>query len=177
MNFKVKQIYVPERKGKYYLSEVNRKMKTFIERDTCRRSGDHTGFTLIEIMVVIIIIGILAAIVGPKMFGNVEKAKLNAASAQIEMLGTALDTFRLDVGRYPTTSEGLEALVTPVTAVEDWNGPYMKKREIPLDPWKTPYRYESPGNYGDYDLYSYGKDKAEGGTGENRDIASWKSLK
>ncbi len=177
MNFKVKQINIPEMKGENYLSEVNGKMKTFIERDASRKSGDHNGFTLIEIMVVIIIIGILASIVGPKMFGNVEKAKLNAASAQIEMLGTALDSLRLDVGRYPTTSEGLEALVTPISGEDEWNGPYLKKREIPLDPWKTPYRYESPGNYGDYDLYSYGKDKAEGGTDENRDIASWKSLK
>ena len=136
-----------------------------------------SGFTLIEIMVVIIIIGILASIVGPRMFGNVEKAKLNAASAQIEMLGTALDSFRLDVGRYPTTAEGLEALVTQVSGIDDWNGPYLKKMEIPRDPWKQPYHYESPGNFGDYDLYTYGKDNAEGGEGEDRDVASWKSLK
>ncbi len=147
---------------------MNKKLKQ-------KKKTDH-GFTLIEIMVVIIIIGILAAFVGPKMFKNVSTAKLNAASAQIEMLGTALDSFRLDTGRYPSTSEGLEALVTPVAGAEEWNGPYLKKREIPLDPWKAPYRYESPGNFGDYDLYSYGKDKAEGGEGENRDIASWKSL-
>ncbi len=147
---------------------MNKKLKQ-------KKKTDH-GFTLIEIMVVIIIIGILAAFVGPKMFKNVSTAKLTAASAQIEMLGTALDSFRLDTGRYPTTSEGLEALVTPVAGTEEWNGPYLKKRDIPLDPWKSPYRYESPGNFGDYDLYSYGKDKAEGGEGENRDIASWKSL-
>ena len=147
-----------------------------VKKNIHERLSSQTGFTLIEIMVVIIIIGILASIVVPRMFGNVEKARLNAAFAQIEMLGTALDTFRLDVGRYPTTSEGLEALVTPVTGTEEWNGPYLKKREIPLDPWKNPYHYESPGNFGDYDLYSYGKDNAEGGDGENRDIASWKSL-
>jgi general secretion pathway protein G len=147
-----------------------------VRNNMYKRLNSQAGFTLIEIMVVIIIIGILASIVVPRMFGNVEKARLNAASAQIEMLGTALDSFRLDVGRYPTTSEGLEALVIPVTGTEEWNGPYLKKREIPLDPWKNPYRYESPGNFGDYDLYSYGKDNAEGGEGDNRDIASWKSL-
>lgn len=177
MNIKIKQIKIPGKNGKYYLSEDNSNMKTSIRRGRFRRLRDQAGFTLIEIMVVIIIIGILAAIVGPKMFGNVEKAKLNAASAQIEMLGTALDSLRLDVGRYPNTSEGLDALITPMSGEEEWNGPYLKKIEIPLDPWKSPYRYESPGNYGDYDLYSYGKDKAEGGTGENRDIASWKSLR
>lgn len=147
-----------------------------VKKNIRERLSSQTGFTLIEIMVVIIIIGILASIVVPRMFGNVEKARLNAAFAQIEMLGTALDTFRLDVGRYPSTSEGLEALVTPVAGTEEWNGPYLKKIEIPLDPWKNPYHYESPGNFGDYDLYSYGKDNAEGGEGENRDIASWKSL-
>jgi len=148
----------------------------FVKRNIHERRSSQTGFTLIEIMVVIIIIGVLASIVVPRMFGNVEKAKLNAASAQIEMLGTALDSFRLDTGRYPTTSEGLEALVRPASGTEEWNGPYLKKIEIPLDPWKKPYHYESPGNFGDYDLYSYGKDNAEGGEGENRDIASWKSL-
>ena len=177
MNFKVRQINALAKNVNNYSSELNSKMKASIGNGSCLKLRDQAGFTLIEIMVVIIIIGILASIVGPKMFGNVEKAKLNAASAQIEMLGTALDSLRLDVGRYPTTSEGLEALVTPISGEDEWNGPYLKKREIPLDPWKNPYIYESPGNYGDYDLYSYGKDKAEGGTGENRDIASWKSLK
>ncbi len=111
------------------------------------------------------------------MFGKLGKAKTSAAYAQIELFGTALDSFRLDVGRYPTTSEGLEALINPVTGLEEWNGPYLKKREIPLDPWGNPYHYESPGNYGDYDLYSYGADNAEGGEGENSDIVSWKGPK
>ncbi len=139
--------------------------------------GSRGGFTLIEIMVVIIIIGLLAALVAPRMFGKLGKAKTSAAFAQIELLGTALDSLRLDVGRYPTTAEGLEALISPITGVEEWSGPYLKKREIPPDPWGNPYYYESPGNYGDYDLYSYGADKAEGGEEENRDIVSWKGLK
>ena len=136
----------------------------------------RAGFTLIELMVVMIILGLLAALVVPKMFNKLGTAKTNAAYAQIELLGTALDSFRLDVGRYPTTAEGLEALIMQTSGAEEWNGPYLKKTEIPLDPWKNPYVYESPGKQGDYDLYSLGADKAEGGEGENRDIVSWKGL-
>jgi general secretion pathway protein G len=145
-----------------------RKNKYFMCRD---------GFTLIELMVVMIILGLLAALVVPKMFGRVGEAKQKAAAAQIELLGTALDSFRLDVGRYPTSSEGLEALLTTPSGVETWNGPYLKKQEIPLDPWKEPYHYESPGSHGDYDLYTYGRDKAVGGEKEDTDIVSWQSLR
>jgi len=134
------------------------------------------GFTLIELMVVMIILGLLAALVVPKMFGRIGQAKQKAAYAQIELFGTALDSFYLDVGRYPTTEEGLQALITPPQGVEGWNGPYLKKSEIPLDPWNNPYHYESPGKYGDYDLYSYGADGVEGGEGENQDIVSWEGL-
>ncbi|UCD36189.1 MAG: type II secretion system major pseudopilin GspG [Nitrospiraceae bacterium] len=137
----------------------------------------RAGFTLIELMVVMIILGLLAALVAPRMFGKLGKAKTNAAYTQIQMFGTALDSFRLDVGRYPTSAEGLEALISPVSGADDWNGPYLKKTEIPLDPWNQPYLYESPGKNGDYDLYSLGADKAEGGEGENTDVVSWKGLK
>ncbi len=132
------------------------------------------GFTLIELMVVMIILGLLAALVVPKMFGRIGQAKQKATYAQIELFGTALDSFRLDVGRYPTTSEGLQSLITRPSGVETWNGPYLKKIQIPRDPWDQPYHYKSPGNYGDYDLYSYGADNAEGGEGKNTDIVSWK---
>jgi general secretion pathway protein G len=135
------------------------------------------GFTLIELMVVMIILGLLAALVAPRMFGRVGQAKQKAAYAQIELFGTALDSFRLDVGRYPTTSEGLQALIKLPSGVESWNGPYLKKIELPLDPWGAPYHYESPGKYGDYDLYSYGADNVEGGEGENQDIVSWQGPK
>ena len=134
---------------------------------------DRGGFTLIELMVVIIILGILATLVGPKMFGRVGEAKQKAAATQIELFGTALDSFRLDVGRYPTTAEGLEALISPVSGLDTWNGPYLKKKAIPLDPWNNPYIYESPGVNGDYDLISYGADKMEGGEKENKDVVSW----
>ncbi len=137
----------------------------------------RAGFTLIELMVVMIILGLLAALVVPRMFGKLGKAKTNAAYAQVELFGTALDSFRLDVGRYPTTSEGLTALISSPSGITEWSGPYLKKNEIPLDPWNQPYHYESPGKNGEYDLYSYGADNTEGGEGENVDIVSWKGLK
>lgn len=135
---------------------------------------ERKGFTLIELLVVITILGLLALLVAPKMLGRVGPAKQKAAQTQIELFGTALDTFRLDVGRYPTTSEGLQALRTH-PGIEGWNGPYLQK-EIPLDPWVNPYIYTSPGNHGEYDLISLGADKIQGGEGENQDIVSWKGL-
>lgn len=134
---------------------------------------NNRGITLIELMVVIVILGLLAALVAPKMFGKVGQAKQKAAKAQIELFGTALDTFRLDTGRYPTTSEGLQALRTKPSGLESWSGAYLPK-EIPLDPWGHAYHYVSPGANGDYDLSSLGADNAEGGEGENADIVSWK---
>ena len=141
-----------------------------------RKIKREKGFTLIEILVVVIIIGLLAALVGPKLFGKVSTAKLSAAKAQIELFGTALDTFRLDVGRYPTAEEGLKALREKPSGVEGWQGPYLPK-EIPIDPWGTPYVYKSPGEHGDYDLISYGLDKVERGEGENQYIVSWKDIR
>lgn len=139
-------------------------------------SRDRRGFTLIELLVVFVILGLLAALVGPRLIGQTGPAKLKAAKAQIEMFGTALDTFRLDVGRYPTSEEGLKALREKPGAVETtWEGPYLKK-EIPDDPWKKPYIYKAPGEHGDYDLVSYGADGSEGGEGENQDVVSWKDL-
>ena len=133
------------------------------------------GFTLIELLIVIIIIGLLAALVGPKLFGKVSVAKLKATKAQIELFGTALDALRLDVGRYPTTEEGLKALREKPTDMNAWKGPYLPK-EIPLDPWSRPYIYKAPGEHGEYDLISLGLDGAEGGEGENQDIVNWKDV-
>lgn len=130
------------------------------------------GFTLVELIVVVIIIGLLAALVAPKLFGKVEQSKIKATQAQIELFGAALDQFRLDVGRYPTSSEGLQALRS-ASGIENWHGPYLKK-EIPVDSWGKPYIYTSPGTHDDYDLISYGADGTEGGEGENQDIVSWK---
>ena len=129
------------------------------------------GFTLIELLVVMVILAMLAAIVGPKLFTKVGKGKQSAAKTQIEMLGQALDSYRLDVGHYPNTSEGLNALVTNPGG-EGWDGPYLKKA-LPNDPWGKPYQYQCPGTHGDYDLFSYGADGAPGGEGENKDVNSW----
>jgi general secretion pathway protein G len=130
------------------------------------------GFSLIELLVVMVIIGLLAALVAPRFIRQEEKAKLKAARAQVELLGTALDTFRLDVGRYPTSQEGLEALRRQPGGVERWDGPYLKK-EVPADPWGKPYVYRSPGEHGPYDLLSYGADGGPGGEGDNQDVTSW----
>ena len=130
-----------------------------------------SGFTLLELLIVIVIIGMLAAYVGPKYFTQLGKSERTMAKAQISGLEKALDTFRLDVGRYPTTEEGLTALVTKPATVTQWNGPYLKK-EVPLDPWGHPYQYQSPGASSDFELRSYGKDGQPGGTGDNADISS-----
>ena len=129
------------------------------------------GFTLLELLIVIVIIGMLAAYVGPKYFTQLGKSERTMAKAQIAGLEKALDTFRLDVGRYPTTEEGLAALVNKPGTVTQWNGPYLKK-EVPLDPWGHPYQYQSPGANSEIDLRSYGKDGQPGGTGDNADISS-----
>ena len=133
---------------------------------------NRDGFTLIELLVVMVIIGLLAALVGPRFIRQEEKAKIKAAKAQIELLSTALDTFRLDVGRYPSTEEGLEALRTKPGGLERWDGPYLKK-DLPLDPWGKAYVYKSPGEHGAFDIVSYGADGAPGGEEDNRDITSW----
>jgi len=130
------------------------------------------GFTFFEILVVITIIGLLAALVGPRLWGKISGAKQSAAKAQIELFGTALDAFRLDIGRYPTTEEGLKALREKPSAADNWQGPYLPK-EIPLDPWKKSYVYRSPGEHGDYDIISYGAGGVEGGEGESEDVVSW----
>ena len=131
-----------------------------------------SGFTLIELLVVLIILGLLTAIVAPKFFGRIDKAKVRTAKAQIELLGTALDDFRLDNGRYPTTEEGLEALRKKPEELSQWDGPYLPK-PVPLDPWGRPYHYQCPGEHGEYDLFSYGKDGVEGGEKTDKDIVNW----
>jgi general secretion pathway protein G len=139
-------------------------------------AAEEGGFTLVELMVVVIIIGLLAALVVPKFFGKVEQSKVKAAQAQIELFGAALDQYRLDVGKYPTTSEGLDALRVKPGSAENWSGPYLKK-EIPDDPWGHKYAYSSPGVHDEYDIVSYGADGTADGEGQNQDIVSWKGTK
>ena len=131
------------------------------------------GFTLIELMVVLTILAMLAALVVPRLFKNVDKAKVSTAKAQIAAFDTALSAYRLDVGRYPTTEMGLEALRTKPQGVEHWDGPYLPK-EIPMDPWGHPYAYKCPSEHGDYEIVSYGADGQPGGDGTNADVESWK---
>lgn len=130
------------------------------------------GFTLLELLVVMVIIGMLAGFVAPKFFAQIGKSQTKTARAQIDALEKALDQFRLDVGRYPTTEQGLAALNVRPTGEAKWSGPYLKKT-VPLDPWSHPYAYKFPGEHGEYDLLSYGKDGQPGGTGEAEDIVSW----
>jgi general secretion pathway protein G len=137
-----------------------------------RNSSASAGFTLIELIVVVVIIGLLAGLVLPQFIRQEEKAKMKTAKAQIELFGTALDTFRLDVGRYPSTEEGLQALRQKPGALERWDGPYLKK-DLPEDPWGKAYVYRSPGEHGPFDILSYGADGVQGGEGDNRDITSW----
>ncbi len=134
--------------------------------------GNEAGFTLVELLVVIIVLGLLVGLVGPRLFGRVGQSKTATARAQIELLGAALDQYRLDVGAYPDGARGLEALQTNPN-VPGWNGPYLK-RAVPKDPWGNAYHYRCcPGQHGDYDLWSEGGDNAPGGEGENADVASW----
>jgi general secretion pathway protein G len=155
-----------------YLFKRDKDMKTERYSLSLSRLSSCAGFTLVELIVVVIIIGLLAGLVLPQFIRQEEKAKLKAAQAQIELLGTALDTFRLDVGRYPTGDEGLQALRQKPGSLDRWDGPYLKK-DLPLDPWGKPYIYKSPGDHGPYDIVSYGADGAPGGEGDNRDITSW----
>lgn len=132
------------------------------------------GFTLIELLVVLVILGLLAGIVLPNVIGQVGRSKTQTARVQIEELGAALDIFRLETGRYPTTREGLQALVEQPADITGWNGPYLKKQVVPEDPWDRPYQYRSPGRHGEYDLYTLGRDGAEGGEDEDTDVVSWR---
>ena len=130
-----------------------------------------SGFTLLELLVVVAIIGLLVGYVAPRYFGQVGKSEVTTAKAQIDALEKALDQYRLDIGRYPAMELGLNALVQSPPNEPKWNGPYLKKA-VPLDPWGKPYLYRSPGERGDYDLISYGKDGQPGGAGENADITN-----
>jgi general secretion pathway protein G len=131
------------------------------------------AFTLVELLVVIAILGLLAGLVGPQVLKQFASAKVDAAQLQIADLGAGLDLFLLDIGRYPSSTEGLEALVREPGSVERWDGPYLKKSEVPADPWGRPFLYSSPGEHGLYDLVSLGADGKEGGSADATDIASW----
>jgi general secretion pathway protein G len=131
------------------------------------------GFSLIELLVVLVILGLLASVVGPNVMKKMSGAKTKTARLQIEDLTAALDLYYLEIGDYPSTDQGLRALVEQPGDVDNWAGPYLKKADVPKDPWGQDYHYQSPGEHGPYDLYSLGKDNAEGGEKENGDVTSW----
>jgi len=136
------------------------------------RGDAGRGFTLLELLVVMVIIGLLAGYVAPRYFAQIGKSEVKATRAQIDALEKALDQYRLDTGHYPTTEQGLAALVVRPSDEPKWDGPYIKKA-VPLDPWGNAYLYKSPGEHGDVDLLSYGRDGQPGGTGEAADITNW----
>jgi len=131
------------------------------------------GFTLIELLVVLMILGLLAGLVGPRVLKQLGGAKSDTAQLQIAELSSGLDLFYLEVGRYPTMEEGLDALVSEPAGVPNWNGPYLRKNDVPGDPWGQAYQYRCPGENGDFDLYSLGRDNVDGGEDEDTDIVSW----
>jgi len=130
------------------------------------------GFTLLELLVVMVIIGLLAGYVGPKYFAQIGKSEVKTARAQIDALGKALDQYRLDTGHYPATEQGLSALNSAPPNEGKWAGPYLQKA-VPNDPWGKPYQYKMPGEHGEYDLWSFGKDEQQGGTDDAADIVNW----
>ena len=139
---------------------------------TSRRRRDG-GFTLVELLVVLVILALLAGLVAPRVMGYLGGARQQTAAMQIDNLSTALDLYRLDVGRYPSAEEGLAALVDAPAAAGRWRGPYLSGRTIPVDPWGNPYQYAAPGAHGDFDLLSFGADGRPGGDGDDADITNW----
>ncbi len=138
-----------------------------------RKRKPISGFTLVELLVVLAILGLLAGLVGPQVMKFLGGSKTKTAALQIHDLGATLDLYRLEIGYYPSTDQGLEALVRDPGNTPDWNGPYLKKTEVPKDPWGFEYHYRAPGQHGSFDVWSLGADNREGGEGEDRDVTSW----
>ncbi len=134
----------------------------------------NKGFSLIELLVVLAILGMLATVVGPRVMKYLGSSKVDTARLQIEELVAAIELYRLEVGEYPAAANGVKSLVVKPAGTENWNGPYLRKTVVPKDPWGNDFIYVYPGKHGDFDIISYGADKAEGGEGEAQDIVSWK---
>lgn len=157
------------------MTKSARRIGGFFAGNADRKHGrdlGQQGFTLVEMLVVITIIGLIMGLIGPRVLNYLSELKVKAAKIQIQSFSSALDLFYLDAGRFPTASEGLTALVQPPPGVAAWNGPYLKGGNVPSDPWKNPYLYRSPGEHGPYDIMSYGADGQEGGSGVAADIST-----
>jgi general secretion pathway protein G len=137
------------------------------------KNHKQSGFTLLELLVVLGIIAMLAGIVGPQVMKHMGESKTKAAKVQIEDLSATMDMYKLDAGSYPTSQQGLQALIEAPDNAKRWNGPYLSKSKIPLDPWQNEYHFVSPGEHGKFDIFTYGADDKEGGEGEDRDVLSW----
>ena len=140
------------------------------------KNHKQSGFTLLELLVVLGIIAMLAGIVGPQVMKHMGESKTKAAKVQIEDLSATMDMYKLDAGSYPTSQQGLQALIEAPDNAKRWNGPYLSKSKIPLDPWQNEYHFVSPGEHGKFDIFTYGADDKEGGEGEDRDVLSWEWL-
>lgn len=138
-----------------------------------RQSRHAAGFTLVELLVVLVILGLLAALVGPRVLSYLGSSKTKAAHLQIEGFANALDLYRLDNQRLPSTAEGLQALIAKPASAASWGGPYLAQGKLPADPWGNPYHYVLPGEHGEFDLFSYGGDNQPGGEGEDQDVGNW----
>ena len=150
-----------------------RRSDSGVDSGGCSRRRAEAGFTLIELLVVLVILVLLAGLVAPRVIGYLGSSRTKAAKVQVQSLATALELFKVDTGRYPSTGEGLKALVEAPPGAGAWNGPYLTKKDAPSDPWGRPYAYRSPGEHGAFDILSLGADNQRGGTGENEDIVSW----
>jgi general secretion pathway protein G len=131
------------------------------------------GFTLLELMVVLLILGLLGGIAVPRIAKHLSRAKIQTAQVQVDALSAAVQSFLIDTGRYPTTEEGLKALMAAPNDIKGWDGPYLTKESSLIDPWTEPYQFKQPGEHGDFDLFSFGADRKEGGEGEARDVGNW----